>query len=95
MVPVGRSDLWRTIAGNLPPVPKRLTETKILGVHWRKIVPPYLNDSRADILDVYLERNRLLVPYNPKIALLDDLIYSTVTLVASFLFDSSDRLSIS
>ena len=42
-----------------------------------------------------LERNRLHVRYDPLIVLPDDLIYSTVTLVASFLFDSSDRLSIS
>ena len=40
-------------------------------------------------------KNRLLVTYNPKITLPNDLIYSTVTLESSFLFDSSDILSIS
>ena len=47
-------DMWRTVDGNRLPVPKRLTETEILGEHQIESCPLYLNyHKEAEILGEY------------------------------------------
>ena len=46
--------MWRTVDGNRLPVPKRLTETEILGEHQIESCPLYLNyHKEAEILGEY------------------------------------------
>ena len=46
--------MWSTVDGNLLPVPKRRTETEILGEHQIESCPLYLNcHKEAEILGGY------------------------------------------